>query len=151
MSNTTIRGNATRREPDAKRFAFFMPGPPRQLLKIFTCYLWGTHASRTKRATELPPRRFFPRALSSSTFRTQTPSFPPLFLRLPPFFCFAVPCGTTYSVAAPPLNSFIRSRRATPRTCQQRLENSTKCFTPLLLFPLPSHRRNNEYSYGLNF
>lgn len=97
------------------------------------------------------PRRFFPRALPSSTFRTQTPSFPPLFLRLPPFFCFAVPCGTTYPVAAPSLNSFIRSRRATPRTCQQRLENSTKCFTPLLLLPLPSHRRNNEYSYGLNF
>lgn len=34
-----------------------MPGPPRQLLKIFTCYLWGTHASRTKRATEPAPSR----------------------------------------------------------------------------------------------
>lgn len=35
--------------------------------------------------------------------------------------------------------------------CRQRLENSTKRFTPLLPLPLPSHRRNNEYSYGLNF
>jgi len=79
------------------------------------------------------PRRFSPCALSSSTFRTQTPSFPPLFLRLLPFFCFTVPYGTAYSVAAPSLNSFIRFRGTTSRTCRQRLENSTKRFTPLLL------------------
>ena len=113
MSDTTIRGNATRREPDAKRFAFFMPEPPRQLLKIFTCYLWGTHASRTKRATELPPS-ILP-ACSSPR-----PPFvrKPLLFRLFSFNClpFSVspfPAERRIPVAIPTLNSFIRSRRAT--------------------------------------
>lgn len=77
----------------------------------------------------------------------------PLLFYLFSFDClpFSVPCGTTYSVAAPSHSSSIRSRGATPRTCRQRLENSTKRFTPLLLLPFPSRRRNNEYSYGLNF
>lgn len=143
MSDTTIRGNATRRGPDAKRFAFFMPGPPRQLLKIFTCYLWGTHASRTKRAT----MRHSPSP--SSALRaplhlfSQTP-FPPLFLRLHPFFCFAVPCGTAYfarrPLLLPPLSAPVGNPADLPATSREFYKTFHASLTASASFP-PTKQR----------
>lgn len=62
---------AAQRRTGAKRFAFFMPGLPRQLLKIFTCYLWGTHALGNEHAN--PASRTFLPLLSASICRF--PSF----------------------------------------------------------------------------
>lgn len=104
MSDTTIRGNATRRGPDAKRFAFFMPEPPRQLLKIFTCYLWGTHASRTKRATvRYPLLPSLSPSLAHTLFHlSRKPLFRPFSSSTTSLFLF---CGMACSVVAPFLSS----------------------------------------------
>lgn len=119
MSDTTIRGNATRRGPDAKRFAFFMPGPPRQLLKIFTCYLWGTHASRTKRGAgatsvdtpPLPSPAPPARAYSPPPFsRARKPLFRLFSFDCLPFFCFRRSAGSGVFLRRCSLTSFIRSR-----------------------------------------
>lgn len=83
----------------------------------------------------------------------QTP-FPLLFL----FGClpFSVLrngrfCRCSFSSLSLPLTHLLHPLTNPSETCRQRLENSTKRFTPLLLLPLSFRRRNNEYSYGLNF
>lgn len=117
-TRTRAAGNATLRGPDAKRFAFFMPGPPRQLLKIFTCYLWGTHASRTKRTASepaAPAELRFRTRLHLSRANPFSASFPPTTV---PFPVSPLPSPSlsllSPSSSAPP-RSYLRHPPATSR------------------------------------
>lgn len=93
-----------------------MPGPPRQLLKIFTCYLWGTHASRTKRATEPAPSRephvLFSLSLSLAFRPYLFPSLP--YTRANPFSAsFPLPTATLFPSLRSLRDGIFRFRRRT--------------------------------------
>lgn len=152
FTNRGSSENADTRECNAPRVGrkavciFHAGAAPAVIENIYMLFMGHTCLKNQTRATELTLRRL------ASTFRVQT-LFPPLFLRLPPFFCFVVPCGTAYSALCfflflsiscflhplprqhPPVCSCPRYPATTYR---QRLENSTKRFTPLLPLPFPS-------------